>query len=148
MKVIATNKYAHHSYEILEKIEAGIALLGCEIKSIRDGQVSIKESHARIKDGEAWLMNAHIAPYQQGVPSGYDPIRSRKLLLKKSELKRLIGKLQEQGLSLVPLAIYIKRNHAKVELGLGRGLKKYDKRAKIKEKEFRRTRQRKLRSKG
>ncbi|OGB74077.1 SsrA-binding protein [candidate division Kazan bacterium RBG_13_50_9] len=146
--MIIFNRGVQFSYQLLEKFEAGIVLLGCEIKSIRNGQISIKESHARIKDGEAWLMNAHIAPYAQGVPAGYDPIRPRKLLLKKNELKRLIGKLQEQGLSLIPLSIYIKRNHAKVELGLGRGLKKHDKRAKLKEKELRRIEQRKLRGKG
>lgn len=148
MKIIIKNKQAYHSYDILDEFEAGIVLLGCEIKSIRKGQVSIKESYAKIKDNEVWIMGLHIAPYQQGTPDNYDPIRPRKLLLNRIEIKRLIGKLQEKGLNLIPLAIYMKNNRAKVELGLAKGLKKYDKRAKIKEKELDRLQQRKLRGKG
>jgi len=147
MKIIVKNKQANYDYDILEKIEAGIVLLGSEIKSIRNGQVSIKEGHARIKNSEAWLTNVHIAPYKQGVSSDYDPLRQRKLLLNRKEINRLIGKLQEKGLSLIPLSLYIKNNRAKIELGLARGLKKHDKRSKIKEKEFKRVQQRKLRSK-
>lgn len=148
MKIIIKNKQAYHSYEILEKLEAGIVLLGCEIKSIRKGQVSIKESYAKIKDNEVWIMGLHIAPYQQGTPDNYDPTRPRKLLLNRIEIKRLTGKLQEKGLNLIPLAIYMKNNRAKVELGLAKGLKKHDKRAKLKQKDLDRLQQRKLRSMG
>jgi len=144
MKIITTNKYARSSYEILEKLEAGLALTGPEIKSIRAGQVSLKGSYGRLRENELWLTGAHIAAYHQGTPTGYDPLRSRKMLLKKSELKRLIGKIQEQGLSLIPLALYIKNNVAKVEIALARGLKKYDKRVKIKTKEIQRDIRRKL----
>ncbi len=147
MKIITTNKYAKSSYDILDKFEAGLVLTGPEIKSIRAGQVSLKGSYGRLRavaGGELWLTGAHIAAYHQGVPTGYDPLRPRKLLLKKSELKRLIGKLQEQGLSLIPLSLYIKHNVAKLEIALARGLKKYDKRAKIKAKEMARDIQRKL----
>jgi len=144
MKIIIKNKIAYHNYEILEKIEAGMVLLGSEIKSIRNGQVSIKEGHARIRNEQAWLTNVHIAPYKQGSPADYNPLRERKLLLNKSEIKKLIGKLQEKGLSLIPLTLYIKKNNAKIELGLAKGLKKYDKRAKLKTKEFKRIQQRKL----
>ena len=118
-----------------------MALLGCEVKSVRNGQISLKESFARMRNGEAWLMNAHIAPYPHGTPAGYQPTRDRKLLLRKQELKSLIGKLQEQGLSLIPLNVHLKHNHIKIELGVGKGLKKYDKRAAIKTKEFRRLQQ-------
>lgn len=147
MKIIVTNKYAKSSYDILDKFEAGLVLTGPEIKSIRNGQVSLKGSYGRLRGSELWLTSAHIAPYHQGVPANYDPLRPRKLLLKKSELNKLIGKIQEQGLSLIPLCIYIKHNVAKVEIALARGLKKYDKRAKIKAKETARDIQRKIRRK-
>jgi len=147
MTVLATNVNARN-YEITDRLEAGVALLGCEVKSVRSGQISLKESFAKIRNGEAWLMNAHIAPYPHGTPAGYEPTRSRKLLLKRSELKSLIGKLQEQGLSLVPLNVHLKHNHIKIELGLGKGLKRYDKRAAIKQKEFKRLQQKVQRSRG
>ena len=147
MTVLATNVNARN-YEITDRLEAGVALLGCEVKSVRNGQISLKESFAKIRNGEAWLMNAHIAPYPHGTPAGYDPTHSRKLLLKKVELRSLVGKLQEQGLSLVPLNVHLKHNHIKIELGLGKGLKKYDKRAAIKQKEFKRLQQKIQRSRG
>lgn len=140
MTVLATNVNARN-YQITDRLEAGVALLGCEVKSVRNGQISLKESFARMRNGEAWLMNAHIAPYPHGTPAGYQPTRDRKLLLRKQELKSLIGKLQEQGLSLIPLNVHLKHNHIKIELGVGKGLKKYDKRAAIKTKEFRRLQQ-------
>lgn len=148
MKIIIKNKQAYHSYDMLDKLEAGIVLLGCEIKSIRQGQVSIKESYAKIKDNEVWIIGLHIAPYQQGTPDNYDPVRPRKLLLNKLEIKKLTSKLQEKELNLIPLAIYMKNNRAKVELGLAKGLKKYDKRAKLKQKDLDRMQQRKLRGRG
>jgi SsrA-binding protein len=147
MKIIAANKYAKSSYDIQDKFEAGLVLTGPEIKSIRNGQVSLKGSYGRLRDNELWLAGAHIAAYHQGVPVGYDPLRSRKLLLKKAELNKLISKIQEQGLSLIPLSIYIKHNVAKVEIALARGLKKYDKRAKIKTRETERDIRRKMRRK-
>ncbi|MFA5270292.1 MAG: SsrA-binding protein SmpB [Patescibacteria group bacterium] len=147
MTVLATNINTRN-YQITERLEAGVALLGCEVKSARNGQISLKESFAKVRNEEAWLMNAHIAPYPSGTPAGYEPTRSRKLLLKKTELKSLIGKLQEQGLSLIPLNVHLKHNHIKIELGIGRGLKKYDKRAAIKQKEFKRLQQRVKRSRG
>src|SRR5680860_190489 len=137
-----TNPQAKFNYTILDTIEAGISLLGGEVKSVRAGQVSLKESFARIKKGEVWLMGAHINPYKQGVREDYDPIRPRKLLLHKKEISHLVGKLNEQGLSLVPLKMYLKKNKIKLELGLGKGKKKYDKRASIKDKDFKRTQQR------
>ena len=147
MKIVAKNSYAKSSYEILDKFEAGLVLLGTEIKSIRSGQVSLKGSHAKINNGELWLSGVHIAPYFQGAPVNYDPLRPRKILLKKAELKKIIGKSQEQGLTLIPLSLYIKRNKAKIELALARGLKKWDKRSKIKERDEDRDIQRKLRRK-
>lgn len=144
MKIIARNDYAKSSYDILDKFEAGIVLTGPEIKSIRNGQVSLKGSYGRLRGSELWLTGAHIAAYSQGVPEGYDPLRSRKLLLKKSELNKLIGKIKEQSLSLIPLSVYIKHNVAKLDIALARGLKKYDKRAKIKTRETNRDIQRKL----
>jgi len=140
MTVLATNVNARN-YQIGDRLEAGVALLGCEVKSVRNGQISLKESFAKLKNSEIWLMNAHIAPYPHGTPKNYNPIRDRKLLLHSKEIKSLIGKLQEQGLSLIPLNVHLKHNHIKIELGVGKGLKKYDKRAAIKAKEFRRLQQ-------
>lgn len=142
-----TNPSAKFNYQILDTLEAGISLLGAEVKSVRNGQVSLKESFARIKGNEVWLMGVHIAPYKQGTPAGYDPIRPRKLLLHRKEINHLIGKLNEQGLSLIPMKMYLKKNKIKLELGLGKGKKKYDKRASIKDKEFKRTQQRVLKQK-
>lgn len=142
--MLASNPQARFNYQILDTIEAGVSLLGSEVKSVRNGQVSLKESFARVKNGEVWLMGAHITPYKQGTPEGYNPIRPRKLLLHKKEINHLIGKLNEQGLSLVPMKMYLKKNNIKLELGLGKGKKKHDKRAAIKDKEFRRDRKRRL----
>ena len=145
MKIV--NPQARFNYTILDTIEAGVSLLGAEVKSVRAGQVSLKESFAKVKNNEVWLMGAHISPYKQGTPEGYNPIRPRKLLLHKKEINHLIGKLNEQGLSLVPMKMYFKKNKIKLELGLGKGKKKYDKRASIKDKEFKRTQQRVLKDK-
>lgn len=147
MTVLATNINARN-YQISDRLEAGVALLGCEVKSVRNGQISLKESFARMRNGEVWLMNAHIAPYPHGTPAGYQPTRNRKLLLRAKEIKSLIGKLQGQGLSLIPLNVHLKHNHIKIELGVGKGLKKYDKRAAIKQKEFKRLQQRVKHSRG
>ncbi len=138
IKIIAKNKKAFHDYHIFDTIEAGIVLTGSEIKSIRAGQVNLRDGYATIQDGEVWLMNVHIAPYNQANRENHEPRRTRKLLLHRREINRLLGKLQEKGLTLIPLKLYLKNSRAKVELGLARGKKLYDKRAALKEKESRR----------
>jgi SsrA-binding protein len=127
-KVIATNKKAFHDYFILEKLEAGIALLGTEVKAIREGRLNLKDSYATVRAGEAFLINCHISPYSHGNRENHDPTRNRKLLLHMREIQKLIGKSQEKGLTLVPLRVYLKRGKVKVELGVARGKKLYDKR--------------------
>lgn len=138
MKTYAENKKARFNYEILEEYEAGIVLSGAEVKSIRGGHISLKESFATVRSGEIWLTNAHISPYKPARIEGYDPTRSRKLLLKKAETEKLIGKSGEQGLTLVPLKVYDKNGKIKVEIGLARGKKKYDKREVIKRRDVER----------
>ncbi len=131
IKVVATNRKALHDYFIIEKYEAGIALRGTEIKSVRAGQVSLRDGHAYIKDGELWLVGVHIAPYEQAGVWTHDPKRKRKLLMHRREIARLQTALQERGYTLIPLRMYIKGKVAKVELGLAKGKRKYDKRAAI-----------------
>ncbi len=131
-KTIVTNRKARHFYDILETIEAGIALQGTEVKSLRQGKVNLGDAYARIKDGEVWLVDMHISPYEHGNVYNHDPRRPRKLLLHKREIKRLMGKVQERGLTLIPLRIYFKRGKAKVELALARGKKIFDRRESIK----------------
>ncbi|GAB4526233.1 MAG: SsrA-binding protein SmpB [Anaerolineae bacterium] len=138
VKTIATNRKARHDYHIDDTFEAGIVLTGTEIKSVRAARVNLRDSFATIKDGELWLMNAHIAPYDQGTYANHEPRRARKLLMHRREINRIAGKLQEKGFTLVPLRLYLKNNRAKVELGLARGKKQYDKRAALREKETRR----------
>src|SRR3990167_5273880 len=139
MSTYATNPKAHFDYQILETFEAGLKLTGQEVKSIKNGKVSLKGAYVKILNGEAWLLGAIVSPYQaNNVPPDYDQQRNRKLLLKKSELAYLQSKSQEQGLTLVPLKIYSKKNLIKLEIGLARGKKKYDKREAIKKKEFER----------
>jgi len=129
VKIIARNKKAYHDFEISEKIEAGIVLQGTEVKSIREGRINLKEAYARIRSGEAWLMQCHISPYSHGNVHNHDPVRQRKLLLHKREIKKLIGKVKERGMTVIPLAVYLKDGLIKVELGLGKGKKTIDKRA-------------------
>ena len=139
MPIYAINPRATFDYQILEKIGAGMVLEGHEVKSIKNGKVSIKGSYVKIIGNEAWLMGAIISPYQpKNTPPEYDPQRSRKLLLKKSELRYLIGKSQEAGLALISLKIYDKNGLAKLEIGIGKGKKKYDKREAIKKREVER----------
>lgn len=144
-----TNRKAFHDYFILEKYQAGIALVGCEVKSLRNGKGNLQDSFARIYKEELWLHNMHISPYFEGnIHNPEDPTRPRKLLLKKAELEQLIGKMKEKGLTLIPLRIYCnERGFFKVELGLGKGKKQFDKRAAIKKKETQRIIQRAVRSK-
>jgi SsrA-binding protein len=127
-KLIAANKKAFHEFFILEKIEAGIALMGTEVKAIREGRLNLKDSYATVRGGETFLINCHISPYSHGNRENHDPTRSRKLLLHLREIQKLIGKTQEKGLTLVPLRVYLKRGRIKVELGVARGKKLYDKR--------------------
>jgi SsrA-binding protein len=127
-KVVATNKKAYHEYFILEKLEAGICLLGTEVKAIREGRLNLKDSYAIVQSGEVYLFNCHISPYSHGNRENHDPTRSRKLLLHQKEIRKLIGKTQEKGLTLTPLRVYFKRGKIKVELGVARGKKLFDKR--------------------
>lgn len=138
VKIVATNRKAHHDFHIEDTLEAGLVLTGSEIKSIRAGQVNLRDSYAALRNDELWLVNTHIAPYQQASYSNHEPRRDRKLLLHRREINRLIGKLQEKGLTLVPLKIYLKNSRAKVELGLARGKKLYDKRQTMRERDDRR----------
>ncbi|GIN56738.1 SsrA-binding protein [Lederbergia ruris] len=137
-KLIAQNKKARHDYFIEETYEAGMILQGTEIKSIRAGRVNLKDSFARIQNGELFLHNVHISPYEQGNRYNHDPLRTRKLLLHRKEINKLIGESKEQGYSIIPLKIYIKNGYAKVLIGLAKGKKKYDKREELKRKEAKR----------
>lgn len=134
IKVVCQNKKARYDYEIIEVIEAGMVLLGTEVKSLRQGRANLKDSYARIKDGELFLMQCHISPYTHAYYDNHEPDRVRKLLVRKREIKRLQGKTQEKGLTLVPLKIYFKDGKAKVELALARGKRSYDKRETLKRK--------------
>ena len=134
IKVVCQNKKARYDYEIIEVIEAGMVLLGTEVKSLRQGRANLKDSYARIKDGELFLMQCHISPYTHAYYDNHEPDRVRKLLVHKREIKRLLGKTQEKGLTLVPLKIYFKDGKAKVELALARGKRSYDKRETLKRK--------------
>jgi len=127
-KDIAVNRAAYHNYEILEKFEAGMVLTGTEIKSAREGRVNLKDSYGIVKSGEVWLLNCHVSPYAHGNYSNHDPLRTRKLLLHGSEIKRLIGRTTEKGLTLVPLKVYLKNGRLKCELALAKGRKVHDKR--------------------
>jgi SsrA-binding protein len=137
-KLVASNRRAHHDFDILETHEAGLVLQGTEVKSLRDSRADLKESYARIEGSEAWLLGLHISPYAQGNRANHDPLRPRKLLLHRGEINRLLGKIMEKGLTLVPLRLYFKHGRAKVELGLARGRKTLDKRHAIREREERR----------
>ena len=133
-KLICQNRKAWHEYFIEDRFEAGIVLLGTEVKSLRDGKASLGDSYAKIKEGEVFLVDAHINPYSHANRFNHDPLRPRKLLLHKSEIRRLIGKVQEKGLTLIPLRLYFSDGKAKVELGLAKGKKLYDKRETLKRK--------------
>ncbi len=135
-KLLVENRKARYDYQILESYEAGLALRGHEVKAIKTGHVSLKGSYVVIKNNEAYLINAFIPPYQPAnTPEGYNPERSRKLLLKQSEIKALIGKSKQKGLTLIPLKLYTKRGKVKLEFGIGKGKRKQDKREEIKKRE-------------
>ena len=132
------NKKARFNFEILETVEAGLVLEGSEVKSLRDGKGSIDEAFARVKNGEVWLYNMHIGPYDQAGQFGHDTRRTRKLLLKKREINRFLGRAVEKGSTLVPLTVYFKRGWAKVELGVARGKREFDKREDLKKRDAKR----------
>jgi len=131
IKVVATNRRAAHDYHIEDRLEAGLVLTGTEIKSVRAGRVHLRDGYVQVRDGELWLSNVHIAPYDPAGRRGHDPLRPRKLLLHRWEIDRLIGRVQERGYTIIPLRMYLKEGRAKVEIGLARGKRKYDKRAAI-----------------
>jgi len=126
--LVAKNKKAYYEYEILEEFEAGLVLVGTEVKSLREHRITLKESFARFKGRELWLEGCHISPYSHGNLMNHEPLRSRKLLLHRRELDKLFSKATEKGLTIVPLSLYFKHGHAKLRIGLGRGKKLYDKR--------------------
>lgn len=136
--VVARNRKARHEFEVLDQVEAGIVLKGTEVKSVRAGQIAFRDSFARLQEGEVFLHDLYISPYEQGNRWNVDPDRVRKLLLNKSEIRKLTGKVEEKGLTLIPLEIYFVRGRAKVNLALARGRKTYDKREKLKERDQKR----------
>ncbi|OFW03114.1 MAG: SsrA-binding protein [Acidobacteria bacterium RIFCSPLOWO2_12_FULL_59_11] len=127
-KVLSTNRQAAHNYHLLERYEAGLALTGTEVKAVRSGQTNLKDSFATIRNGEAWLLNCHISPYEYGNRQNHDPLRKRKLLLHREEIRRLTGKVEQRGLTLVPTKLYLKNGRIKCEIALAKGKKVYDKR--------------------
>ena len=146
-KTIATNRKAYHDFHIEEKFEAGVVLSGTEVKSLREGKANLKESYARIKDGEIFLVNAHISPYTCGNIYNHEPKRERKLLMHTREIDRLYGKVRESGYTLVPLSLYFnERNRVKVEFGLAKGKTSFDKREDIKRRDEKRINERESRS--
>lgn len=145
---VTVNRQARFRYELLEKWEAGIELMGSEVKSLRDGKADLKDSYALVRDGEVWLFNSHIAPYAPASQANHEPERPRKLLLHRYEINRLIGKTKESGLTLVPTRIYFKGPHAKVEIALAKGKEQRDKRRTIKEREAKRDIERALKERG
>ncbi len=146
-KLIAKNPTAYHNYDITDKLESGVVLSGTEIKSIRSGQVNLKDTYAIIRSGEIYIIGMHISPYEHGNIFNKDPLRDRKLLLNKREINKLIGLTKQQGYSLVPISLYFKGNLVKVELGIGKGKKLYDKRQDIAKKDAQRQIERTLRAK-
>ena len=132
---IAENRKAFHDYHLFETFEAGIVLLGTEVKAIREGRVNLRDSFARVGDGEVFLCNVHISPYSHTGYAGHEPLRQRKLLLHREEIRKLIGRTVEKGMTLVPLRMYFKNGHVKVAIGLAKGKKEYDKRETIKRRE-------------
>ncbi len=147
-RLIAQNRRARHEYEILDTLECGIALVGSEVKSLRNGKLSLDEAYGRIKQGEVWLMGADIPEYTEANRFNHDPRRPRKLLLHRREIEKFANKAYQQGLTLVPLKVYFKRGKVKVLMGIGRGRKTYDKRQKLKKEAVQRDIQRAMRGRG
>jgi len=139
MKIVASNKKAYFNYEIIESLEAGIALLGSEVKSIRDGRVSLKDSYAEIRNGEVFLLHMNVSPYEQANIFNHDPLRDKKLLLHRQEIKRLIGKIREKGYTLIPTKVFFNdKGKVKVEVSLAKGKRTYEKKRAIKERDLER----------
>jgi len=147
-KTIATNRRARFDYEVVETVEAGIVLVGSEVKSLRNGRADLKDSYAAVKNGEMWLYGLRISPYEFSPEGGHDPERDRKLLLHRLEIDKIGSKLAERGLTLVPLKLYFKEGKAKVELGLAKGKTRYDKRETVKRRQADREMQRAIRHKS
>ncbi|MGO9378596.1 MAG: SsrA-binding protein SmpB [Dissulfurispiraceae bacterium] len=135
MQLVCQNRKAYHDYSIEETVEAGMSLVGTEVKSLREGKANLKDSYVLVKDSEAFLFNCHISPYSHGNIMNHDPLRNRKLLLHKKEIIRLQGKIAQKGYTLIPLKIYFKGGRAKVEVGLAKGKREFEKRESIKERE-------------
>ena len=139
MRTVSVNKPAYYNYEIIESLEAGVALLGSEVKSVREGRISLKESYAEVKDGEVFLVGCHISPYEPANRFNHDPLRRKKLLLRRQEIKRLTGKIKERGLTLVPTKVLLSdKGLVKVEVALAKGRKAYEKRDVIKDRDRKR----------
>ena len=138
IKIVTENRKARHEFHIEDEIEAGMVLQGTEVKSLREGRANLKDAHGKIKNGELYLYQMHISPYPFAYYGNHEPERPRKLLLHKSELKRLVGKVQEKGFTLVPMRVYFKNGKAKVKIALARGKRKFDKREAIKERDLKR----------
>lgn len=147
-KRLVNNRKAFHLYEVLERFEAGLELIGCEVKSLRQGEANLQDSFAMVRNRELWLVNMHIAPYAQGNRQNADPLRTRKLLMHKPEISRLAGKISQKGFTLVPLSVYLKGRRVKVELGLARGKHTYDKKETLKERDLQREAQRAMKDRG
>jgi SsrA-binding protein len=148
IKPVASNRKAYHDYFIEETVEAGIALVGTEVKSLRGGRITLRDSYAEIRSGELYLVGVHISPYEQGNVWNHDPMRVRKLLLHRREIERLEARVNERGYSVVPTKVYFKDGRAKIELGLARGKKLYDKRADMAERDARRDMERSLKERS
>jgi SsrA-binding protein len=148
LKVIATNRKASHEYFLEDKYEAGLSLRGTEIKSIRSGQVSLKEAHIEVDGSEAWLVNAHIAPYESAGQFNHEPRRRRRLLLHKREIQRLFARVRQKGYTIVPLRLYLKEGKAKLEIALAKGKRKYDKRKEISKRDAARDVEREIARRG
>ena len=144
-RLIVSNRKARHDYQILEVLEAGIVLKGTEVKSLRKRNANLQDSYAVIKNGELWLLGLHISPYEQGNINNHDPVRTRKLLIQKKEMRKLFSRVSEQGLTLVPLSLYFNGPYAKVELAVARGKRSYDKREAIAKRDAQRAISRTLR---
>ncbi len=148
IKIVSRNKKAFHDYRIEDTYEAGIQLSGTEVKSVRKGNINLKESYITVRDGEIWIIGAHISPFEQGNTSNKDPLRDRKLLMHKREIMRLYGVIKREGLTLVPTKCYFKNNLVKIEVGVARGKKLHDKREDLAKKQVEREMQRKVKTSG
>jgi len=147
-KIVSTNRKARHEYELLDTLEAGLVLTGSEIKSIRAGQVNLREGYVQARDGELWLLNTHIASYEQAGRFGHEPLRPRKLLLHRREINRMLARVQEKGLTIVPTIMYLVDGKAKLEIALARGKKQYDKRESLRSRDSQRQIERTLRERN